>query len=100
MLREVHPELSFALWAGAPMKHRKTTAAGLEERQALIATRFGKDAFARARASVRGHGVATDDVADAFAAAWSAARIASETATRFPDQRHGDARGIPMNIWA
>jgi predicted RNase H-like nuclease len=104
IVREVHPELSFARWAGHPMKHRKKSRDGREERRRLIAAAFGDDAFARAKEAVRGNDVASDDIADAFAAAWTAVRIARRTAESFPAQVNRDvsrdAIGIPMTIWA
>jgi len=38
-VREIHPEVSFALWnSGRPMQHRKSCTAGRAEREALIDT--------------------------------------------------------------
>lgn len=99
-LYEVHPELSFALWSGAPMRYRKKSPAGREERRRLIAELFGSAAFAGAREAVRGHGVATDDLADAFAAAWSAWRIFDGSAERYPEKRVVDGEGLVMQIRA
>lgn len=100
IVREVHREVSFAEWAGAPMKYRKKSPAGREERQKLIAAVFGRGAFERAQESIRGHYIASDDVADAFAAAWTAARIIDRRAERLPEARQVDAAGVPMHIWA
>jgi predicted RNase H-like nuclease len=99
-LYEVHPELSFALWSGAPMRYRKKSPAGREERRRFIADLFGPAAFAGAREAVRGHGVAQDDLADAFAAAWSARRILTGRAERFPEKRVVDGEGLVMQIRA
>jgi predicted RNase H-like nuclease len=100
LIREVHPELSFALWAGTPMKHRKKSALGRIERQELIAAAFGENAFGLAQESVRGHGVASDDLADAFAAAWTASRILGRTASLFPGDEEVDDVGLAMQICA
>lgn len=100
IIHEVHPELSFARWAGAPMKYRKKSPAGRDERQKLIAAVFGRGAFERAQESIRGHYVGSDDLADAFAAAWTAARIIEGRAERLPEAEQVDAEGVPMHIWA
>jgi predicted RNase H-like nuclease len=93
---EVHPELSFARWAGEPMAHGKKSAAGRQERQKLIAATYGSGAFESMWTSLRGQGVKVDDLADAFAALWSATRILNGEAERFCGQ---DA-AIGGCIWA
>ncbi len=100
VLREVHPELSFARWAGGPMRFGKKSVAGREERLALIAAAFGRGVFDEARRALRGRRVAFDDVADAFAVAWTTARIHAGVAERFPPGGAVDAEGLPMHIWA
>jgi predicted RNase H-like nuclease len=96
VLYEVHPELSFAKWSGAPMVHSKRTVAGRQERQELIAATYGSGSFSSMWASLRGHGIKADDLADAFAALWSASRILKGEAERFCGQ---DA-AIGGCIWA
>ena len=98
-LYEVHPELSFARWAGAPMRHPKKSAEGRVERLALIASTFGARVFDDARRAVRGQQVGSDDLADAFATLWTAARIRAGTAERRPPDRAVDRAGLPMVIW-
>ena len=100
IVHEVHPELCFAKWFGAPMVYGKKSPAGRNERQTLIAATFGPGAFESAREALRGHHVGSDDVADAFAAAWTASRIAAGKAERFPNERVVDAKGVSMHIWA
>jgi predicted RNase H-like nuclease len=100
MLNEAHPELCFATWAGAPMIHGKKTRAGREERLALISRTFGQGIFESAHGVVRRDGVLFDDLADAFAAAWTAARIHAGTAEPLPKETTLDAEGVPMQIWA
>lgn len=100
VVHEVHPELSFARWSGAPMVYNKKRAAGREERCRLITATFGASAFQALRASLRGTRVGSDDLADAFAAAWSASRILAGIAERLPEDRIVDAEGVPMTIWA
>src|SRR6202008_694827 len=70
-LYEVHPELSFATLAGAPMSHAKKSPAGRVERLAVISAAFGRGVFDDAYVHVRGHRVGWDDLADAFALAWT-----------------------------
>ena len=95
---EVHPEVSFRAWAEKPMAHYKKSVAGKQERQALIAREFGTEVFARLQreSSIR---LPDDDLADAFAALWSAKRIFAGSVAKFPDRIVPDAMGFPMNIW-
>jgi predicted RNase H-like nuclease len=100
-VREVHPELSFRKWAGAPMKFHKKKPEGRAERLHLIATKFGATAFAEVRSQVRSmSSVKDDDVVDAFAAAWTAARIRRGDADPYPAQPAIDSCGLDMRIWA
>lgn len=100
VFHEVHPEVSFAKWSGAPMVHRKKSPAGREERRWVIATVFGPDALKTALAAIRGNRVASDDMADAFAAVWSAWRILHGKAEKLPKEQAVDGKGLPMHIWA
>lgn len=98
---EVHPEVSFAAWAGHPMRHSKKTPAGSRERRRLIAAHFGAGAFTRLRDALltRRLRVPIDDLADAFATLWTAHRIHDGVAARFPHEPRLDACGLPMHIW-
>lgn len=98
-LFEIHPEVSFACWQGAPTLHAKRDPLGHEQRRALIARHFGPDAFASVAAQVGGRGVAADDIADAFAALWSAERLLAGNAQRLPSASAIDSCGLPMHIW-
>ena len=89
---EVHPELSFAAMAGgSPVLSPKRSAAGSKERRALLQ---------RAGVCVpeRPAGSAADDLLDACALTWSARRIAGGTASRVPDPRSWDSRGLSMEL--
>jgi predicted RNase H-like nuclease len=77
-LHEVHPELSFAALAGAPLADTKHSLAGRIRRRALLA-----DAGIALPAGVPG--AAEDDLLDAAVVAWSARRIAAGTARVLPD---------------
>lgn len=83
-VHEVHPELSFLLLNdGAPMSFAKKRAEGRDERRRLIAREF-PGAFAAVRARYRSAQAKDDDVLDAFAALWSAGRVASGRALALP----------------
>lgn len=98
---EIHPEVSFAAWAGHPMKHSKKRSAGKLERQQFIAARFGSETFLDLRHSLRSRDfrVPADDLADAFAALWSGLRLHSGAAGRLPEEEVRDSVGLPMHIW-
>lgn len=90
---EVHPELSFAVLLDHPARHSKKTWAGMvERRDALAAAGLEVDAV-----STDAGRAAVDDVLDAVAAAWTAARIARGDAERVPADR-----AVPDSecIWA
>ena len=84
-LFEVHPELSFAAMAGAPLADGKHTRAGLGIRRELLAA-------AGIVLPPRVAGAAEDDLLDAAAVAWSARRIAAGRAVILtnPSQRADD----------
>jgi predicted RNase H-like nuclease len=90
-LYEVHPELSFAAMAGAPLPDSKHTPAGLGARRELLA---GAGIALPAKVA----GAAEDDLLDAAAVAWSAGRIAAGQATILtsPSQRADDGREIAI----
>lgn len=98
-LFEIHPEVSFASWQGAPMPYAKKEARGHEQRCALITRHFGPEAFASVAAQINSRRVAADDIADAFAALWSAERLLAGAAQRLPDVLSTDSYGLPMHIW-
>lgn len=99
-IHEVHPEVSFATWnEGRALQHGKAEAAGLVEREQLIdAIWIGERE--RLWALVRGSGCRRDDLNDAFAALWTAVRIARGTARRLPQALETDERGLRMEIVA
>lgn len=102
---ESHPELAFWHLAAAPMRFKKKTIKGREERlRALergspnldqnIRQRFSEDLEAVERKDV-----APDDLLDAYALAWAALCIAERTAKRVPSNPPIDRRGLRMEIW-
>jgi len=97
LVREVHPELCFAAMdGGRPMAHSKKFAAGRAMRIELLRRSFGA-AVDEALAS-KPRGCAVDDLLDAFACAWTAARIVSGTAEVIPAQPPRDEHGLPMEM--
>ena len=76
---EVHPETSFAVMAGAPLRESKRTAAGARRRSTLLREHL-------IDVPRRPQGAGLDDLLDAAAAAWSGRRFARGEARRFPEQ--------------
>ena len=102
---ECHPEAAF--WAmngrtplAEPKKLRnRLHSAGLEKRQALLITHGFSESFLREARFPRSQ-AGTDDVLDACACAWTAARIFRGEAISFPSQFSVDAKGLRMAIFA
>lgn len=90
---EVHPELSFARMAGAPLLTRKKDPAGVAERRAALAA-----AGLVAPAWFRGSGFGEDDLLDACAAVWTAARHARGEAESLPTEPETFSDGLPAAI--
>lgn len=99
-IREVHPEVCFAIWnGGSAMRERKSLAAGRTERERLI-----ESAWPRVRPSLgdslRGQAFGADDLNDALAALWTARRISQKQARVFPNLPLTDSFGFRMEIVA
>jgi predicted RNase H-like nuclease len=95
-VREVHPEVSFAEMLGRPARASKKTWSGMRERL---------EPLQRAGIAVEGlsgtGAAGVDDVLDAAAAAWTAARILRGEAISLPATPEVDpATGRPIAIWA
>ncbi len=100
VLHESHPELCFwALNSATPMRHNKKTAAGREERIALLRRFFpAADAlYAEAVKRYRRRQVAADDILDALVLAVSASLGKSAYRT-LPENPSRDATGLMMQI--
>lgn len=96
---EVHPEVSFRAWnGGAAMTDPKKTLTGGSARLRLVSAHFGDEAFGAVRANYSRRDVADDDILDAFAALWTAERIAAGRARTLPEQPPTDDTGLPMRI--
>jgi predicted RNase H-like nuclease len=98
-IREVHPEVCFWAWNGeAAMRANKKKPEGQRERLALIEASFGAGVVAQVRAQLAPSRAPTDDIHDAFAALWTAERIALGVARTLPEQPTCDARSLRMEI--
>jgi predicted RNase H-like nuclease len=93
---EVHPELSFAELAGAPLTDSKSTWAGAVERRRLLAA-AGIEVCGDL--GLTGQQAGVDDVLDAAAVAWTAARFARGAARCVPDPPERFSDGVACAIW-
>jgi predicted RNase H-like nuclease len=94
---EVHPEISFAEWAGKPLEFSKKESAGRQERLSLIESVW-PGAAARSRTELGRGGYQLDDLYDAFAVLWTAQRIVAGTHRTIGTTQERDSRGLPMQI--
>ena len=90
---EVHPELSFARMAGSPVLARKKDEEGVRSRREALAANG-----LTAPAWFKGSGFAEDDLLDACAAAWTAARHDRGASESFPADPETFSDGIPAAI--
>ena len=97
---EVHPEVSFALMAGSgrlsTLDSSKRTWAGVEQRRMLLAR---EGLFLAGRLGQAGAHAGVDDILDAAAVAWTAARLAAGDARSIPDPPQVFSDGVPAAIW-
>lgn len=84
---------------GVPILERKKSPAGKAARGALVAARFGDHAFDHVRSRYPRADVSDDDINDAFAALWTAERMANGEAVAIPEQAQRDVAGLRMEIW-
>jgi predicted RNase H-like nuclease len=92
---EVHPEVTFGQMAGRPLVDSKRTWAGAEQRRMLLAR---EGLFLAGTLGDAGR-AAVDDVLDAAACAWTAARIVAGDATSLPDPPQPTPDGLAAAIW-
>jgi predicted RNase H-like nuclease len=95
---EVHPELTFSTWAGKPIIPGKKRPEGHAIRRDLIARHFGPLTFESARNQIQRNHASNDDIADAFAALWTAQRILNGKSQTLPLDPPLDSRGLPMRM--
>ncbi len=96
-VRECHPEVSFAHWAGSPMRFRKKTVDGRTERARLVDNFWSAERIKVMSQLPRGK-FAVDDLHDAFAALWTARRLQRRQAVVLPEAPEIDSRGLRMEI--
>ena len=98
-VREVHPELCFALMnEDRPLKISKKEPAGQELRVKLLRG-AGFDISAKTVKRLAKAGVGRVDVLDAFAACWTAGRIARGQADHLGGGLDIDSHGLRMEMW-
>jgi predicted RNase H-like nuclease len=93
---EVHPEVSFAELAGAYLRTRKATWAGMTERRRLLA---GAGIDVPDDLGPAGELAAVDDVLDAAVVAWTASRVARGLARSLPDPPELLSDGKACAVW-
>lgn len=97
---EVHPEVSFWAWNGNhAMEFSKKSSSGKQERRTLIQDYFGQATYDEIRSSFPKKNVPDDDLHDAFAALWTAERIAVGRAEKLCPHEIRDAAGLLIQIW-
>jgi predicted RNase H-like nuclease len=104
-VREAHPEVVFATLAGHPMKYSKRTAAGREERLAVLADSglaLAAIHTQEVRLQVGRSAAGADDIIDAAACLLAANRIRLKCCNVFPRPPEilRDCRGLRMEIVA
>lgn len=96
---EAHPEVCFRAFAGEPLDHSKTVAAGYAERMRALAG-FDRDAPPTVQAvaeATAGHEVGVDDVLDAVALALTV-RPGPGSLRSLPPDPPTDPTGLPMQM--
>jgi predicted RNase H-like nuclease len=91
---EVHPEVSFWAMDEQHIMFSKKTPSGAKERVELLNVFFNGDVGACPLPSA----AKSDDLLDACAAAWTAARFVRGEAERLPEDPPLDSRGLRMEI--
>lgn len=98
-VREVHPELCFARMNNdSPLLEGKKKPGGRTRRIELLRN-VGFELSAESVSKLAKKGVRRDDVLDAYAACWTAGRIAQRTAERLGEDLDVDSRGLRMEMW-
>lgn len=96
IVREGHPEVSFALMnGGEPLSQSKHSNTGQQDRMKLLQASFHDIAL-----RVEENRSWRKDVIDAYALLWTARRVREGTAEVLPEHSVVDASGLLMQIWA
>jgi len=99
VFRASHPEVCFRAFAGQPLEHRKTVAAGYAERMRTLAG-FDPDAppvVQAAAEATAGEQIAVSDVLDGVALAYTA-RPGNGSVRSLPADPPLDPKGLPVEI--
>jgi len=99
VVRATHPELCFRAFAGQPLEHDETTAAGYAERMRTLA-RHDRDAppvIQKVAEATDGHEVSVATVLDAVVLAYTA-QPGDGTLRSLPADPPTDASGLPMEL--
>ena len=97
-LVEMHPELSFTVLAGAPMRSAKRSSEGRAERTAALRDAFGDRPRLTRLVDAPPVGAQRDDVLDAMVGAWTARRYAAGAHLHLGGEL--DERGLRMEMIA
>lgn len=97
-VREVHPELCFAVMAGHVLAYGKKSGDGKALRRTLLKSAGFADSFVDQGAKGLSQ-TNTDDFLDAMAGLWTARRILKGEAERLPGIIERDELGLDMAIW-
>lgn len=102
VLVEGHPEVCFRALSGSPLEHSKHTAAGVEERLAVLrgVDEYTPEDWQRVARELgrEGHRIGLDDVLDAFVLALTACAPVAEFRRLPSDPPRTDAEGLPMQM--
>lgn len=99
-IREVHPEVCFWAWNDTQaMAHRKKSRDGRAERESLVRPRY-ESAYTAAQSTLPRGQYGNDDLLDAFAALWTAERVAGGKELILPAKPPVDAFGLRMEMVA
>lgn len=93
---EVHPEVSFRILNGAPLRDPKRTWAGATTRRDLLA----REGIVFEDLGDAGRRAGMDDVLDAGVAAWTARRYVEGSAISLSDPSKRFSDDLPAAIWA
>ncbi len=99
-VREVHPELCFAMLAPRPMMHAKKVSEGRAERLRNLQEAMGVTVEAMVTTKPRPLRRAEDDIVDALVALWTARRIREGVEVCTPREPPVDATGLRMEMLA
>jgi predicted RNase H-like nuclease len=97
-LFEMHPELSFTVLAGTPLRSAKRTAEGRAEREAALRSAFGDAPRLAELVDAPPAGARRDDVLDAMVGAWTARRYVARAHLHLGGEL--DQRGLRMEVIA